>query len=158
SVENYIKTNEIPDDENKDLIIQFSKIKFDGVLESEYQCYSEKDLLAGTIDLKENIDVFTSNIYDIKTSKKIEKENKYNSFMLKPLEHLANTNLQHFYLQTNLYRYILEQMGLWVEKIEIFHINYETNKIDIYPVKFVTDEITEMLKYYKLNQEIEDFI
>lgn len=158
NIEDYINTGIITDNENKDLIEQFSNIKFNGKLETEKQIFNLDDKIAGTVDILEHLDKNTVNIFDIKTGKRLDKKARYGGYLLKPLEHIENANFNIYQLQLNTYRNILEHNGLWVENLIILYINPETQKIETHPVKYLTEEVKEMLKYYKQSIEVEDFI
>lgn len=90
-------------------IVDVEKIVFDSDL-----------MIAGTMDVlvksKKDGRIW---IVDWKTNEKIEVENTYNKFGLKPIEHIPDTNYEHYALQLNLYEYILKQAGYIDKKMDI---------------------------------------
>lgn len=148
-VELYIKTKKINDNENKLLINQFSKLGWKGRLQSETILYDLKSSLAGTCDLLEFIDNNNLGISDFKTNKTLDIKNKYKKFMLPPFDHIPASNYYIYTLQLNLYAYLMEQKGYWIEYLKILWINPETQKIEIFPVKFLPKETKELVKFAK---------
>ena len=100
--------------------------RFD-ILGVEKIIFDEKLKIAGTMDLfvksKMNGKYW---IFDHKTNKSIDKENKYNTFGLHPIEHIPNTNFYHYQLQLQLYEYLLKEVGYIPKDADVgkclFHI------------------------------------
>lgn len=108
--------------------------------------FSKELRLAGTADLIlfNNYDN-TCEIYDWKTSKKVE-SNSYNNKMgvATATQHLMDCNLNHYSLQLSLYRYILEKYyNVEVKKQTIIHLT--DNGVTTYNCKYFKDEIVKML-------------
>ncbi len=82
------------------------------ILGVEKIVFSPELRIAGTIDLfarsKKTGDWI---IIDHKTNQTIDKENKWNSFALPPIEHVPDTNFWHYGAQLNLYQYLLQREG-----------------------------------------------
>lgn len=78
---------------------------------TEWCVFDEDHELAGSIDMTFQVNANDSNtlvIYDWKRSCKLnEKTNRFRN-MLKPLNHLPDTNYWHYAMQLNIYRHILE--------------------------------------------------
>lgn len=93
---------------------------------TEWIVYDEKNKVAGTIDFvlaNENGDLI---LLDWKRSKEIKYENSF-SKGFPPIAHLQDCNFNHYCLQLNLYRHILETkynkkvLGMF---LAVFHPNY----------------------------------
>jgi ATP-dependent exoDNAse (exonuclease V) beta subunit len=90
-------------------------------------------------------------IIDWKTNEKIEIENKYRNFGLKPIEHIPGTNYGHYSMQLNLYEYILKKVG-YVDKNEkigkcLIHITDKGSKT--YVLNDYQKEIQDMIDIYQ---------
>ena len=74
---------------------------------TEWEIFDEEHKLAGSIDM-----IFKSGdeyyIADWKRSKEIKKTNKFQKGT-PPIEHMDDCNYNHYSLQLNLYKYILEK-------------------------------------------------
>ena len=79
------------------------------LVKSEFVIGDERSRIAGTLD-NLSLDTKTHDlvIFDYKTNKKIEKENKYGEKLLGHLDHLDNCELNTYALQLWLYRLIIE--------------------------------------------------
>lgn len=155
--EHYVKTGEILNNENKIYIDQIlASTKFSGKLFSESLVFNEKYNIAGTIDLislegKSKIDLF-----DFKTNKELRKKDKYGKYMKYPLYHLSDCNFNHYSIQLNLYAWMLEDLGYYVNSMYIFYINPRTNVVEKHKIKFMIKEINNILENY--NKEIDILI
>lgn len=108
--------------------------------------------LAGTMDL-----LIRSNktgelwILDHKTNASIDRENKWNEFAYKPIEHISNINYSHYTLQLNLYENLLRRSKCVddkdIIKRAIFHIQ-ETG-VTTYQLDNWQKEINDMIDTIK---------
>jgi len=108
SVENYYK-------EFAKMVVNFLKF-YDWYMEehilikSEFVIGDERSKIAGTLDnLSLNTKTHDLVIFDYKTNKKIESENRYGEKLLKHLDHLDNCELNIYALQLWLYKLIIER-------------------------------------------------
>lgn len=114
-----------------DVIIE----EHDGILGTEKIVFSERLGVAGTVDLLMRKGS-TVCIYDWKTGKEINKENKYkeknkergiSSTAFKPITHLDDCNYNHYSLQLNMYKKILIEENYFPEAkkyiMMFFHIS-----------------------------------
>jgi hypothetical protein len=70
---------------------------------------TEKQKIAGSIDMVSLNRDGTLSIYDWKRCKSIEKHNSFNKFSIDPsFSHIPDTNFWHYTLQLNMYKTILE--------------------------------------------------
>lgn len=99
--------------------------------------------VAGQVDYcaKEGNEV---DIVDYKTNKELKFENKFQK-MLYPLDSLDDCNMNHYYLQLNLYAFLIEEQGLRVRSMVIEHSR--TGKSHVVPR--MQDVILKMLRHAK---------
>lgn len=157
-VENFIKTGEIAEGDNKKFIKQFKKVKFKGRIKSELIVGSIEDKIAGTVDIIEFLPGKNISIYDFKTNKELKKVGFFGKMMFPPVSHLPDCNFSHYNLQLSIYAYLMEERGYWINNLTIFFINYKTNKIDIIPLNYLRKEVVDLINNYKRKdfQTIED--
>lgn len=154
-VEQFIKTGNIVDGPDKDIVEKFAKIKFHGELKSEQVVYSLKDYIAGTVDLIEINPDKSINILDFKTNKELKKKSFFDrkkrrfSYMLPPVQHLQDCSFNNYQLQLNLYAYLLEEKGFWIDTLTILYINPKTRDVEIHDVQEMRKEIKQIIHYYK---------
>lgn len=105
---------------NAERVAEAIKNRFE-VVGVEKIVFDHKLKIAGTIDLlcrsKEQLNMYY--IFDWKTNKEITSENKYQKFAFDPISHIADTTLNHYQLQLNLYEYLLK-FGRYVPKDSLF--------------------------------------
>ncbi len=113
-------------------------------LETEKIVFSTEMSIAGSIDVlfkKGNIIL----ILDWKTGKKIETENKFNSYAFKPIATMPDNNFSKYSLQLNIYRHIMERENYFpgckfVQSI----VHITENDYKMYPVKNI--DVEKMIK------------
>jgi ATP-dependent exoDNAse (exonuclease V) beta subunit len=116
---------------------------------TEWRIFDEDLKLAGSIDMifKDPNNEGCIYIYDWKRSKEIKFQNWFQKG-LAPLEHLDDCNYNHYTLQLNVYRYIIEKnYGLKATELAIvvFHPNNDSyRKI---PIKFKDLEIEQVMNH-----------
>jgi len=151
-IENYIKTGEIKNTPEKEIVISFSKIKFSGEIFSELRLKSDKYLLAGTADrviLNKN----KTQIYDIKTNREFNLKSKYNKRLLYPLNHLSDCHINTYSLQILIYGEMLKEHGYDFEPGQILWVDRETSKIKKFDVLDLSKEVKDLLSHYLSIQE-----
>lgn len=116
---------------------------------TEWYIFDEKHKLAGSIDMLFSIAGAPANhvaIFDWKCSKKIDRANRY-AKAREPIDHLDDCNTNHYALQLNLYKYILEaNYGLEVKEMKLVFIHRNHNDIVVYPIEDRQTEIVAMLQ------------
>lgn len=121
---------------------------------TEWTVYSKKYRLAGSIDMVYHDPDFPDDdskvvIADWKRSKEIKMFNKWEKGF-PPLEHVDHCNYEHYSLQLNIYRMIIEKYyGKTVSKMFLVVIHPNNDSYRVIPVRFITKEIMDMLKYRK---------
>lgn len=151
-IENYLNTGKIANTPDKDIVKQFSKIKYDGKLMSEVKLYNLELGIAGTADLlcyKEKTN--SVKIGDFKTNKKLNRMNPWGKKMLSPLQHYDDCNFNTYIIQMNVYAYLLELAGIWVDdnSLELIYVNPKTRKLELYQVPDVRKDVIKMIDYWK---------
>lgn len=112
---------------------------------SEWRIFDRSLKLAGTIDLISKNDDGSFNIYDWKRSSRLYKDNQYQRGLGK-LAHLEDTPRNHYYLQQNLYRYILEhKYGLIIKEMKLVGLHGMLDLIDVPKMDEEISVIIQML-------------
>lgn len=137
-IEDFYNGKETPDQKVADLDVEVSyfynflrKIDQSSLLpyRTEWYIFDDEAKIAGSIDMVFQIDPRQPKrvaIYDWKCSKEIKLNNRYEKGK-SPLAHLDNCNFNHYSLQQNMYKYILEKYyGFEVVemKLVILHRNH----------------------------------
>ena len=85
-------------------------------------------------------------IYDWKRSSKIHRPNPYQCG-LGALSHLEDTSLNHYKLQQNLYRYMLEnQYGMNIKSMKLVILHPDFNSYEIIDVERMDNEINTIIR------------
>lgn len=135
------------------LIIDICKELKKEYLSSEKIIWDEDLLIAGTVDLLTQDKEGNITIWDWKTNEKpIEIDNKYNKYLLPPLDKVPNNNYYKYALQLSLYRYLLEIQKQKVIGIKLIHLTNNSFKEITLP--YLKEEVELMLKHYKENKEV----
>lgn len=112
---------------------------------TEWKIFDRSTKIAGTIDLIcKNGDGY--DIYDWKRSSKIHRPNPYQCG-LGTLSHLEDTSLNHYKLQQNLYRYMLEnQYGMNIKSMKLVILHPDFNSYEIIDVERMDNEIKTIIR------------
>jgi hypothetical protein len=148
-----------PEDElEKKVIKAYEKLKVDeGVcVYPERIMFSEKYSLAGTADLKIDIDDYFFDIGDWKTNKKFDFFNAFGHGCLKrPVEHLQQCHYSIYSLQLSIYAYMCEEeTGMKCRQIWIGYWSRETEEFTKIPIMYLKKEAKAILELHKYNTEI----
>lgn len=146
-IEKFLKTGEISNDQDKDIVEEFSKIKFKGTIFSELRLKSDKYSLAGTCDIA-TLNKEMVKISDIKTNKTFLCKSKYNKKLLYPINHLSDSHLNIYSLQILIYGELVKEHGWRFSPGQILWINPETRKIERYDVEDLEKEALMILDFY----------
>lgn len=147
-LESYIKTKKIPKTDNEDIIRQFSKIKFKGMLFSEVRLWNLEYRIAGTTDLIELLPNKSINLLDLKTNKNIRKFS-WKKRMLPPLDYYWDANYYHYSIQLEIYKFMLEEAGWWVNSTTLLYIDPQTNLLTHIPVQARREDILNVLEHHR---------
>lgn len=112
---------------------------------TEWKIFDRTTKIAGTVDLIcKNGDGY--DLYDWKRSSKIHDTISYGCGF-DGLTHLTNTTLNHYKLQQNLYRYILEnQYGMNIKSMKLVVLHPDFNSYEIIDVERMDNEINTIIR------------
>ena len=147
AIENYLNNGVIVDNEYKDIVKSFARIKFDGEVFSEIRLQSKLFKLAGTSDIvvvKNNL----VTISDLKTNESFLFEPKYNNYFLYPISHLPECHHTTYSLQILIYGRMVQEHGFDFEPGELLWLDRETNKIRQINVLPLHKEVDDLLNHY----------
>ncbi len=118
--------------------------------------FSENYNIAGTADLKIDIDKDWFDIGDWKTNKKFEYYNPFGHQTLKkPFEHLQQCHHSEYSLQLSIYaRMCEEETGMKCRQIWIGYWSRETERFTKIPVTYLKNEAIKLLELHKYNTTI----
>ena len=153
-LEYFIKTKEILDEDYKEVVEQFSKIKFNGELYSETKIFSKNFNIAGTVDFIELLNNDTINIGDFKQNKKIRLESKYDNKLIYPLDSYEECEFNIYTFQINLYSYILKEHGYKTNKMTLYYFPPLKNIIEIFNIPKKEEETIKLLEHFNLINNI----
>lgn len=161
SVEKYLLANKwyFPEDElEQKVITAYENLKVDeGIcVFPERIMFSEKYSLAGTADLKIDIDKYFFDIGDWKTNKKFDFFNEFGFQTLKkPMDHLQQCHHSIYSLQLSVYAYMCEEeTGMKCRQIWIGYWSRETEEFTKIPITYLKHEAKTLLEMHKYNMEI----
>jgi ATP-dependent exoDNAse (exonuclease V) beta subunit len=91
------------------------------------------------------------NIIDYKTNKAIDTYNKYNTYMLEPLNNLMECEYNIYSLQLSLYAYLLEKMypQAKIGKLAIMWLNPHTEEWKTFAVPYMKYDVIRLLQDFK---------
>lgn len=125
------------------------------VYRTEWAVYDERLKLAGTIDMCAMNSNGTLSLYDWKRTKAIKKINYYKKYStLETLHYFDDTNFNHYALQLNLYKYILEKnYNFKVSSMYLVCLHPENKNNDylMFSVPVMNYEIEQVLNHIKNN-------
>lgn len=117
--------------------------------------FSEKYSLAGTADLKIDIDDEWFDIGDWKTNKRFEFYSPFGQTLKKPFDHLQQCHHSTYSLQLSVYAKMCEEeTGMKCRQIWIGYWSRETEKFTRIPITYLKNEATQLLELHKYNKEI----
>ena len=146
-VEHFLKTGEILDTAEKDIVEDFSKIQFKGKIFPEVRLKSDKHLLAGTCDIATQVKNKVQ-IHDLKSNKRFDLVSRYNKKLLYPINHLSDSHINTYSLQILIYGMMVKEHGFDFEPGEILWIDPATRKIQKFDVLDLDKEVEDMLNHY----------
>jgi ATP-dependent exoDNAse (exonuclease V) beta subunit len=125
------------------------------VYRTEWAVYDERLKLAGTIDMCAMNSNGSLSLYDWKRTKAIKKINYYKKYStLETLHYFDDTNFNHYALQLNLYKYILEKnYNFKVSSMYLVCLHPENKNNDylMFSVPVMNYEIEQVLNHIKNN-------
>lgn len=123
---------------------KFKKVK------SEHLLYNHEFKIAGTSDIIEDVGTNRFNVYDFKTNKEFTFENKYNEYLLQPLQHLSCCDYNSYAIQLSLYATMYGNMSeRTLNRMGLLYWSEEEEKWSFYPVPYMKHEVLMLLNHYK---------
>lgn len=107
-----------------------------------------QDLIAGNIDmLCWNEHAQEIQIWDYKNTKEIAQTNYFNKYCNPPFNHILDCNFIHYSIQLNIYKALLQQIGIPVGKMYLVHFDYNQpgEDFEIYECKDFQSQIAQEL-------------
>lgn len=127
------------------------------VYRTEWAVYDESLKLAGTIDMCSLNANGTLSLYDWKRTKSIKKTNYYKKYStLDTLHYFDDTNFNHYALQLNLYKFIIEKnYNFKVSSMYLVCLHPENKNNDylMYSVPHLESETNKIIHYIEKNYE-----
>lgn len=155
-IENYLNKEPVENNTVEFLYFQnFLREHILNVYRTEWAVYDESLKLAGTIDMCSINPNGTLSLYDWKRAKAIKKINYYKKYStLETLHYFDDTNFNHYALQLNLYKFILEKnYNFKVSSMYLVCLHPENKNNDylIYNVPVMKYETEQVIHHIKNN-------
>lgn len=150
AIENYL-TQYLIEEQDREMINAFQDVfPYDSKdVNSEIILYSDKFKIAGTSDIIVDIGTKYFDVLDIKTNKKFDFHNKYNEYMLTPLEHLTNCKYSGYSLQLSIYAYLYaEKTGKTPRSLSIIYWDREKKIFNRYYTPYMFWDTMVLLKHH----------
>lgn len=113
--------------------------------------FNDVDGIAGTSDIIEDISNDRFNVWDIKTNKRFEFENKYNEYLLFPLDHLTHCQYNDYALQISVYGVMYErETGKKFNRGGLFYWDKLIETFRLIPVPYMKKEAELLINHYEL--------
>lgn len=111
---------------------------------------TEEGGLAGTADIIEDLYDDKFNVWDFKTNKKLEFENKYDEWLKYPVQHLNHSQYNLYSLQISIYAFMYElETGRKFNRGGIFYWDRNKEIWIMIPVIYMKREVELLLNHYK---------
>lgn len=117
---------------------------------TEWRVFDEEHFLAGSIDMvyKDPNDPKKLMLGDWKRSKEIKRFGYKRC--LEPLQNLHDCNYQHYSLQLNMYKYILEKnYGVQISRLFLIIIHPNQDSFELINIRYMPNEIAAILSWRK---------
>jgi hypothetical protein len=107
--------------------------------------------IAGTSDIIENIPRNMFNVWDFKTNKKFEFENKYGEFLHFPVSHLPHCQYNDYTLQLSIYGVMYErETGRKFNRGGLFYWDKYSQTFRLIPISYMKRDAEMIIDHYKL--------
>ena len=138
------------DEEGLDLLLN-DKVKPEHIMSIEF---TDEKGIAGTSDIIEDLpDGMFFNVWDFKTNKKFEYENKYGEFLHFPLNHLAHCQYNDYTIQLSVYGVMYErETGKKFNRGGLFYWDKNIQIFKLIPIGYMKKEAEMLIEHYKLKR------
>lgn len=108
--------------------------------------------LAGTSDIVEDLDDNLFNIWDFKTNKKFDFDNRYNEWMKYPIDHLNHSQYSVYSMQISIYAVMYERAtGRKFNRGGAFYWDRTIDEWRMIPVIYLKREAEMLLNHFKVS-------
>jgi hypothetical protein len=129
-------------------LINSDRLKPEHIMSYEF---NDKVGIAGTSDIIEDIDYDKFNVWDFKTNKKFEYENKYGEYLHFPVNHLTHCQYNDYTLQLSVYGVMYEmETGRKFNRAGLFYWDKFSQSFKLIPVAYMKREAEMLIDHYKL--------
>lgn len=107
--------------------------------------------IAGTADIIEDLPNNTFNVWDFKTNKKFEFENRYGEYLHFPVNHLTHCQYNDYTLQLSVYGVMYEhETGKKFNRGGLFYWDKYSQTFRLIPIAYMKREAEMIIEHYKL--------
>jgi hypothetical protein len=129
-------------------LLQNDDVKPEHIMSIEFT--PEKGI-AGTSDIIEDLPKNMFNVWDFKTNKKFEFENKYGEFLHFPINHLPHCQYNDYTLQLSIYGVMYErETGRKFNRGGLFYWDKFSQTFRLIPIGYMKREAEMVIEHYKL--------
>mgnify|MGYP003567179111 CR=1 FL=1 len=119
--------------------------------------FNEEEGVAGTADVIEDIpgkELF--NVWDFKTNKKFNYENKYGEFLHFPLDHLVHCQYNDYTIQLSVYALMYErETGKKFNRGGLIYWDKFIKSFKLIPISYMKKEAEMLIEFYKIKKMIQ---
>ena len=118
--------------------------------------FNELEGIAGTADIIEDMaDKPLFNVWDFKTNKRFNYENKYGEFLHFPLDHLAHCQYNDYTIQLSVYALMYErETGKKFNRGGLLYWDKNIQKFKLIPITYMKKEAEMLIEFYKIKKMI----
>lgn len=110
-----------------------------------------EDGLAGTADVIEDVGDEYFNIWDFKTNKRFDFENKYGQFMKYPVDKLMDCHYNIYSLQLSVYALMYErETGRKLRRMGLLYWHRNEKRFELIPVGYLKRDAEFLLNHFKM--------
>ena len=129
-------------------LLESDQLKPEHIMSIEF---NDKLGIAGTSDIIEDIGYDKFNVWDFKTNKKFEYENKYGEYLHFPINHLAHCQYNDYTLQLSVYGVMYErETGRKFNRAGLFYWDKYAQTFKLIPVGYMKREAEMLIDHFKL--------
>lgn len=139
-------------DENLGLLSNLENVKPEHIMSIEF---NDLQGIAGTSDIIEDLNDDRFNIWDFKTNKKFQYENKYGEYLKFPVSHLPHCQYNDYTLQLSVYGVMYErETGRKFNRAGLFYWDKYSETFKLIPVPYMKKEAELLIEHFKLKTVI----
>jgi len=119
--------------------------------------FNDEEGVAGTADIIEDLPPETQlfNVWDFKTNKRFNYENKYGEFLHFPLDHLAHCQYNDYTIQLSVYALMYErETGKKFNRGGLLYWDKTIQEFKLIPITYMKKEAEMLIEHYKMKRMI----